>query len=113
MTTLTSVGFGDITPSRNGGEIIYTIFTQMIGASVFGFIIANISVLLDSIDSRQAVYNEQLSEVKNYLRESHLPMLLSMRVKKYFEYYLNRKSLFDEQKILVSCKNVLWTIFVR
>ena len=40
MTTLSSVGYGDITPSGDYREIVYTMFTQMIGASVFGFIVA-------------------------------------------------------------------------
>ena len=64
MTTLTSVGYGDITPSsKQPSEIMYTLVTEMIGASVFGFIIANISVLLESLDARAAEYNAQMAEV--------------------------------------------------
>ena len=42
VTTLTTVGYGDITPKTNAGRI-YTMFVMFIGVGVYGFVIGNIS----------------------------------------------------------------------
>jgi len=49
IATLTTVGYGDVVAS-NTSERILNIFILLIGASVFGYIIANVSNILDNID---------------------------------------------------------------
>ena len=65
----------------------------MIGSAVFGFVIANISILLESFDLRAKAYDDKMREIKNYIREVELPSLLAHKVKKYYIYYLERTKL--------------------
>ncbi|OQS06854.1 tetrameric potassium-selective cyclic nucleotide gated channel-like [Thraustotheca clavata] len=99
ITTLTGVGYGDI-HAVSVSERVFAIFAMMIGASVFGFVIGNISSLLDSMDTRAAVYQLKMMALKEYIRTHKLPKELRIRLSKYFEHYLARASLFDESSIL-------------
>ena len=41
MTTMTTIGYGDVTP-KSWQESLITIFVELVGASVFGYMIGNI-----------------------------------------------------------------------
>ncbi len=45
MTTLTTVGYGDIS-ARTPLQMLYAAFTQLVGVGVFGFILSNVASLL-------------------------------------------------------------------
>ncbi|RHY63292.1 hypothetical protein DYB34_003836, partial [Aphanomyces astaci] len=99
ITTLTGVGFGDVI-IVTAFEKLYAIFAMIIGASVFGFVIGNISTLLESMDKRAAMYQMKMMLVKDYIRTRNLPVDLRVKLRRYFEHYLSRASLFDESSIL-------------
>ncbi|EQC30613.1 hypothetical protein SDRG_11668 [Saprolegnia diclina VS20] len=99
IMTLTGVGYGDIF-AVSVSERVFAIFAMMIGASVFGFVIGNISSLLESMDTRAAVYQLKMALVKDYIRTHKLPKDLRTKLSRYFEHYLARASLFDESSIL-------------
>jgi len=50
ITTLTTVGYGDVTPHDNIGKV-YTMMVMIIGVGMYGFIIGNISSLLVKVDA--------------------------------------------------------------
>ncbi|KDO33654.1 hypothetical protein SPRG_19269 [Saprolegnia parasitica CBS 223.65] len=99
ITTLTGVGYGDV-HAVSVTERAFAIFAMMVGASVFGFVIGNISSLLESMDTRAAVYQLKMALVKDYIRTHKLPKDLRTKLSRYFEHYLARASLFDESSIL-------------
>ncbi|OQR94171.1 cyclic nucleotide-binding protein [Achlya hypogyna] len=99
ITTLTGVGYGDV-HAISVTERAFAIFAMMIGASVFGFVIGNISSLLESMDTRGAVYQLKMMMLKEYIRTHRLPKDLRVKLSRYFEHYLARASLFDESSIL-------------
>ena len=54
LTTLTTVGYGDITPASDA-ERVYSIFALLIGALIFGFMISQVSgqaSIFNPLDSR-------------------------------------------------------------
>ncbi|RHY48210.1 hypothetical protein DYB38_003927 [Aphanomyces astaci] len=85
---------------RGETDSLYAIFAMIIGASVFGFVIGNISTLLESMDKRAAMYQMKMMLVKDYIRTRNLPVDLRVKLRRYFEHYLSRASLFDESSIL-------------
>ena len=99
VASITAVGYGDVHATTQG-EMYYSIFTQLIGSSVFGFIIGNISNLVEKLDLRMAKYKKKYNEVKFYLNERKFPRELKFRVLAYFRVLLTKRSLFDEQFIL-------------
>ena len=99
LTTLTTVGYGDITPTNNL-ERIYTLFALLLGALVFGFILSAIGSLVQAVDRQAALSEERLDEVKEYMRWRRLPRDLVLRMRRYYTYYYTAKTAFDEQTIL-------------
>lgn len=53
VTTIATVGYGDITPSTDI-QRIYTIFVIMLGAGVYATVIGNIASILENIDLDKA-----------------------------------------------------------
>ena len=47
IATMTAVGYGDIV-AENDYERLYALATQLVGAAYFGFLIGNISTLLET-----------------------------------------------------------------
>ena len=64
LTTLTTVGYGDITPANNA-ERKYTLMTLLIGALVFGYILSSVGEMMGSIDKNAAELDNKLGEVKD------------------------------------------------
>ena len=50
ITTMTTVGYGDITPSTNA-QIVYAMFVMIGGVGTYGYVIANLANFLRNIDT--------------------------------------------------------------
>jgi len=99
VTTLTTVGYGDITPT-NWGERLFALCTMLVSAIVFGYLISNIGALVASMDRQAAKVEERLDSVKEYVKFRQLPKDLSTRVKKHYSFYFTQRSGFDEVELL-------------
>ena len=99
LTTLTTVGYGDITPTNNA-ERLYSLGALLIGALVFGFMLSSIGALVAAVDRQAALSEERLDEVKEYMRWRKLPRDLVIRMRRHYTYYYTRNTAFDEPAIL-------------
>jgi len=99
ITTLSTVGYGDISP-HNTSERILSIFIMIVGASVFGYIVANVSTLMSSLNEASARVNERVCEVSEYLYERQCPDILSAGIVKHLKHLFSLESSFDETEIL-------------
>jgi hypothetical protein len=99
LTTLTTVGYGDITPT-NDLERSYSLFALLLGALVFGFMLSSIGSLVQAIDRQAAITENNMDEVKEYMRWRRLPRDLVLRIRRYYTYYYTRKTAFNEEQIL-------------
>ena len=59
LTTLTTVGYGDITPT-NDSERAYTLGCLFIGALVFGFLLSTLADLYSKFDANAVRIDEKL-----------------------------------------------------
>ncbi len=85
ITTLTTVGYGDITPT-NDLEIVFTLVVMFLGVSMYAFIIGNVASLIANFDARQARFREKLDQIQAYMRERRIPSDLQQRVRQYYQY---------------------------
>ena len=75
MTTLTTVGYGDISPMAEGGvggthatfEIVVTLFVEMASAIVFGYIIGSLTSILSREDRSRVMLSEKIDEITSYM----------------------------------------------
>ena len=106
FTTLATVGYGDITPI-NTSERIVTVVVMILGATVFGYIVANVSTLMGSLDVTSTRMNERIAEVTEYLTEKNAPSQLSDAIIKHVKYMFTQASAFDERGILSRLPNYI------
>jgi hypothetical protein len=98
VTTMTTVGYGDITPHLNY-EYVFTIIVMIIGAFMYAFIIGNIASLMSSLDVQKASYLSKTEAIKLYLRYRGVPAEINDRVRNYYEYRWTHHRGLEEQKI--------------
>eukprot|EP00945_MAST-04E_sp_MAST-4E-sp1_P001929 g1929.t1 len=99
FTTMTTVGYGDVTP-QTLPEKWMAIIAMILGATIFGFVVGSVSSMVGKMDVGAARLREQMAMIKDYMREQDLPRAMKLDIENFFEFYFQRKSVFDEQKIL-------------
>ena len=85
ITTMTTVGYGDITPSISV-EYLLACVIMLIGASLYAFIIGGLASLLGNLNAAKNSHWEHIESVEQYLRSRQVPASLGMRVHRYYEY---------------------------
>ena len=85
IVTMTTVGYGDITPHRNI-EYLFSMVVMLLGASGYAFIIGKIASLFSNIDAAKANFWNRIEAVTQYLRSRRVPHKLNEQVRNYYEY---------------------------
>jgi len=84
FATMTTVGYGDIY-ATNTGEMVLNVLLILLGASVFGYIIANVSTILDGFNQVETTHSGRLLHIKEYLNEKDCSPQLAKRVLNHFK----------------------------
>lgn len=85
ITTLTTVGYGDITPFGRD-QVAYTMVVMALGAAMYGYIIGNVASLLANLDVMRARHLGRLEAINNYMRDRRVPRDLQAQVREYYNY---------------------------
>lgn len=108
FTTFSTTGYGDITPhDESAAELIFAIAMMLAGAAVFGYVVGAVASLVGRIDAAANRAKERMDEVNAYLREKRVARDTRLRVRKHYEYVLERKSAFDEAGMLSELSEAL------
>ena len=99
ITTLTTIGYGDITP-QNDPQRIFTMAVMIIGAGMYGYIIGNISNLLANIDYAKTVFSEKMERINTFLKYRKIPESLQENIYQYYTYVWENKKGYDESDIM-------------
>lgn len=86
FTSITTVGYGDVT-AKSDDERGLAIVVLFIGATVFGYVLANITVLVENFDRRASAQRVKIDKIKEYMMERKIPPLFSKRLLKHFKDY--------------------------
>jgi hypothetical protein len=99
ITTMTTVGYGDITPARSV-EYVFSSLIMLLGASLYAFIIGSIASLLSGIQAARNKHWERLDSVADLLRQRQVSAELSARIRNYYEYVWDRDKGLDANETL-------------
>ena len=83
--TVTSTGYGDIVPYETLGWI-FSIVVQLVGKSLFGFIIGDISSALANSQISRQNFESQFQATKKYLQDQQANQAIIARVQNYFNF---------------------------
>ncbi len=99
LTTLTTIGYGDITP-KTDPQKIFTMVIMIVGAGMYGYIIGNIANLLANIDYAKTVFTEKMERINTFLKYRNLPASLQENIYQYYNYVWDNKKGYDESEIM-------------
>lgn len=99
ITTLTTVGYGDITPSGNT-QTLFVVLIQLLGAGMYGLIIGNIANLLAHIDVAKSQYKEKLEKINTFLKYRNIPLSMQKKINNYYSYLWESRRGYDESSVL-------------
>lgn len=99
VTTLTTVGYGDITPTTNA-QMVYTMAVMILGVGMYGYVIGNVASLLANIDRARAHYLENMERLSTFLHYRNVPFGLQRRIYDYYAYLWENRLGYDESAIL-------------
>lgn len=82
--TLTTVGYGDITPGTQLERIICT-WWPVVCVTVYSFLVGNLAAILMSFDKRSDGLKDRLASFKLFALEANLPEFLRQKVQRFIE----------------------------
>lgn len=95
VTTMATVGYGDITPTTNR-QMLYAIVVMILGAGVYGYVIANVATILANIDPAKVRYREMVEKLTAFMRYRNIPGDLQQRILDYNAYLWEKRLGYDE-----------------
>ncbi len=99
VTTLTTVGYGDITPSDNP-EIIYAMGMMIVGIGIYGYVIGNVASILANIHPARSRYLENMEKLAAFMHYRSIPSDLQHRIREYHAYLWEQRMGYDELTVL-------------
>ncbi len=99
VTTLTTIGYGDIVPQTNP-QRIFTMIVMIIGAGLYGYIIGNITNLLSKVDYAKAVFTEKMEKIHIFLNYRKVPEDLKAKIFGYYDFIWQNRRGYDETSIM-------------
>ncbi|KAI5102835.1 potassium voltage-gated channel subfamily H member 1 isoform X3, partial [Silurus meridionalis] len=102
MTSLTSIGFGNIAPTTDG-EKIFAVAMMMIGSLLYATIFGNVTTIFQQMYANTNRYHEMLNSVRDFLKLYQVPKGLSERVMDYIASTWSMSRGIDKDKVLQIC----------
>lgn len=85
MTTLTTVGYGDIA-AKTPYQMLFAAFTQLTGVGIFGFILSNVASLLSRLDAAREHHMDNLDQIETFMNSYDIPVNVKSKVRAYYHY---------------------------
>jgi voltage-gated potassium channel len=98
-TTLTTVGYGDITPTTDL-EKVYSLLTMVTGLAFFGYLIGLLASIWARRDPGRSEFNQNVDHLSQAVRTTDLPPELQRRIYDYYAYMWRERGWYDESSFL-------------
>jgi voltage-gated potassium channel len=101
VTTLTSVGYGDIVPHGNV-EMLFTSLLEILGVGVLAVFVASLVGIFTKKDPAEQRFMENLDKLRALIHYHRIPKDLEERISDYFTYEWKQKLGYDETELMES-----------
>lgn len=106
ITTLTTVGYGDITPSTNIAKI-FTMFVMVLGVGMYGFVIGNISQILNDRNRYKEKAREKIADLQTFMKHYNVPRKVQVDTLDYVNTILGKRLSDNDNQIIADLPNAL------
>jgi hypothetical protein len=99
ITTLATVGYGDIVPKTNP-QTMYAMMVMLLGVGVYGYVVGNVANLLTNLDMAKRHYMESMERLGAFVRYRNIPLDLQRRLRDYYAYLWENRMGYDEATVM-------------
>ncbi len=99
ITTLTTVGYGDITPHDNLSRL-YTMFIMLLGVASYGVIIGTFIRMIASSSRYAEERREKLRRLQDFVDHHNLGSELKEQIYSFYSYVINKKESEVDKRVL-------------
>jgi hypothetical protein len=99
-TTLTTIGYGDITPTHTISRI-FTMMIQILGVGLYGVVIGNVSRLLTQADRYKEQSKNKIQDLQAFFKHYAIPLATQKEIFSYYEHLITKR-LSDNDHMIIS-----------
>ena len=101
ITTMATVGYGDIAPSTNL-EMMFVIFGMCIACGIFAYSVGSIGTIVNRPNLMTAEFRTKMLHINQFLMKHEIPNDLRLKIMSYLDYMCEykKKSKLDENEVL-------------
>ena len=99
LTTLTTVGYGDVTAGTSA-EMLMSCIAEMVGGVIFGMLIGVIGTSITSGRLADRKYKDKMEKIAEYMRVKQVPISLRRRIRVHYENLYKHHTVFNESEFL-------------
>ncbi len=99
VTTLTTIGYGDITPTTPLAKI-YTMFVMVLGVLFYGVVIGQVSAQIMSSDARKRHIHEKLQSLAAFMKTYDIPYELQRNIYEVYHHRIQKNTADLDETIL-------------
>ena len=99
VTTLTTIGYGDITP-KTTLEQWTAMFGMAAGAFLFGMLLGTLSAQITAGNIADQEYDKQMETVREFLRAKKVNVEQRRKIMAFYDNYFHSKTVFAEEELL-------------
>jgi voltage-gated potassium channel len=99
ISTITTIGYGDITPANNA-QVVYAIVVMIFGVGMYGYVIANISTIIGNLQPARTRYLANMEKLGAFMRSREIPPAMQRRIRDYYGYVWEHRLGYDETSIV-------------
>ena len=106
VTTILSVGYGDVYLKSNGGRI-FSNFVIFLGSIIFGLLVSTVQSSAKNWDKQETERTSKLNQVREYIYEMQIIGAIRRRMNHHFEHYYVHKTNGKEEGIVLDMPIIL------
>jgi CRP-like cAMP-binding protein len=100
MTTLSTVGYGDVIPATDMSRL-YAMLAMVLGGAFYGYIIGSVTSVICETDANHKVYYERMDLIQSWLdRNDKVPKMLRRRIRKHFKQALSANTAIEDSDVI-------------
>mmetsp|Transcript_29358 Transcript_29358/g.95665 ORF Transcript_29358/g.95665 Transcript_29358/m.95665 type:complete len:662 (+) Transcript_29358:116-2101(+) len=85
VMTISTVGYGDVTPETTA-ERVFLIIAMLTGASIYAYVVGSICGIIASMDQKEQAFYDLMDVLNTFIKENNLSQVLAQRLRGYFRY---------------------------
>lgn len=99
VTTLTTIGYGDITPTTNQGRL-FTMVIMILGVGVYGFVIGTVTKMVQDGERYKQQNREKMHDLASFMKHYNVPERLQQNVFSYYNHLVTKRLTENDNKII-------------